>query len=339
MFIYIFQLLLQALQISAKKVPLLDQSDLLARYQNASSRLFLFDYDGTLTPIVRDPKKALPTAATIRTLERISADPLNEFWIISGRDARFLDQHLGFIQSIGLSAEHGAFVRRPNTKQWENISASGDMSWHADILLILSDFVRRTHGSWIERKDVAITWHYRNAPVEEGAKQATECKKRLEEKISQLSSKLEVMNGKMVLEVRPKGLNKGALAQQIIDDYTNSQGERKSPELILCVGDDVTDEGEIHIPTNHREQVLTHIQICSKRSIVPVRLRTEPSLFPSVRRLRPRQHLGTCQTQETSLLCSTSLHQLRMNSTKSYDVRVKLPIRIVRGIFKTPIRS
>ncbi|KAL8950088.1 MAG: hypothetical protein Q9222_003852 [Ikaeria aurantiellina] len=238
---------------------LLDHSDLLVRYQNASSRLFLFDYDGTLTPIVRDPKKALPTAATVRTLERISADPLNEFWIISGRDARFLDQHLGFIKPIGLSAEHGAFVRRPNTNQWENISGSGDLSWHADILLIFSDFVRTTHGSWIERKDVAITWHYRNAPIEEGAKQAVDCKKRLEEKISQTSSNLEVINGKMVLEVRPRGLNKGTLAQQIIDDHTNKRDERKSPDFVLSVGDDVTDEGETHYQND-----------CPKRGLTPL---------------------------------------------------------------------
>ncbi|KAL8701584.1 MAG: hypothetical protein Q9201_004828 [Fulgogasparrea decipioides] len=229
---------------------LLSQPAVHDHYQNSKARLLLFDWDGTLTPIVQNPEDAMPTAADIEVLKKISSDPENEFWIISGREPKFLDKHLGLIKSISLSAEHGAFVRRSHHFDWEETSDSADKMWQSTIMTIFEHFTSKTRGSWIERKNTAITWHYRNAAPEESVIHTEECKKRLEMVISGSLPNLEAINGKMCLEVRPRSVNKGAIVRRILEDYTQDQGQRTAPGFVLCVGDDVTDEDMFHAVRN-----------------------------------------------------------------------------------------
>jgi trehalose 6-phosphate synthase/phosphatase len=59
----------------------------------------MFDYDGTLTPIVKDPQAAIPSDRVIRTIKTLASDPRNAVWIISGRDQAFLDEWMGHISS------------------------------------------------------------------------------------------------------------------------------------------------------------------------------------------------------------------------------------------------
>ena len=69
--------------------PLLDKAAMLAQYRKSEKRLFMFDYDGTLTPIVKDPLAALPSERLIRTIKALAEDHRNNIWIISGRDQEF----------------------------------------------------------------------------------------------------------------------------------------------------------------------------------------------------------------------------------------------------------
>ena len=62
---------------------------------------------------------AVPTEDTLTALADLSADPRNLVYIISGRDGAFLEQHLGHIKGLGMSAEHGGFIRAPGSRQWE----------------------------------------------------------------------------------------------------------------------------------------------------------------------------------------------------------------------------
>ena len=219
---------------------LLDSAKLIEQYLESEARLFLLDWDGTLTPIVGDPKAAVPTAADIGILDMLSSNPKNDVWIISGRDSTFLQKHLGSLSSLGLSAEHGAYVRLANHADWHSTSEEADSAWQVAIMAILNDYTAKTLGSWVEKKAIAITWHYRNALPEIADSNATECKNYIEQIIPQLPSHLEVMDGKMCLEVRPKNVNKGAIVRSIIASY----GGRTCPDFVLCTGDDVTDEGE-----------------------------------------------------------------------------------------------
>ncbi|KAI4171915.1 MAG: hypothetical protein LQ343_003992 [Gyalolechia ehrenbergii] len=235
--------LLQQLLYFPRKIPSpLNPSDLLNRYRNATARLFLFGWDGTLTPIVRDPAPAVPTPAVL-ILQKLSPNPENEFWIISGRDPGFLEKHFSSVPSIGLSAEHGAFVRRPGHADWENASGRADKAWQDEAMTIFEKFTDKTPGSVIERKNVSITWHYRNAALEEGAVRSKECRNHLKEDVVQSNSDPEVIDGKMCLEIRPRSIDKGVIVQSIIAGFANKQKEPTAPDFVLCMGDDRTDEG------------------------------------------------------------------------------------------------
>jgi trehalose 6-phosphate synthase/phosphatase len=120
----------------AKQTPVLPQDRIDAKYLSAKKRLFLFDYDGTLAPIVKVPSMAVPSDATLEALTRLSKDPKNVVYIISGRDGEFLEQHLGHLKKLGMSAEHGGFVREPAQDGWTNFTETLDMDWMGEVLEI-----------------------------------------------------------------------------------------------------------------------------------------------------------------------------------------------------------
>jgi trehalose 6-phosphate synthase/phosphatase len=126
--------------------PALDRAKLLSQYRHAEKRLFMFDYDGTLTPIVKDPAAAIPSDRVIRTLKTLAADPANSVWIISGRDQAFLDEWMGHIPELGLSAEHGSFMRQPLSDEWVNLTEKEDMSWQQEVIDVFQHYTDKTQG-------------------------------------------------------------------------------------------------------------------------------------------------------------------------------------------------
>jgi trehalose 6-phosphate synthase/phosphatase len=76
---------------------------------------------------------AIPSAATLEALTKLSADPKNLVYIISGRDGNFLERHLGHLSNVGFSAEHGGFIRERGQKTWKNLTESIDMSWMSEV--------------------------------------------------------------------------------------------------------------------------------------------------------------------------------------------------------------
>lgn len=129
--------------------PALDRAKLLSQYRKAKKRLFMFDYDGTLTPIVKDPQSAIPSDRVIRTIKTLASDPDNAVWIISGRDQAFLDEWMGHITELGLSAEHGSFMRHPRSEEWENLTEKTDMSWQSDVMQVFQHYTERTQGQYL----------------------------------------------------------------------------------------------------------------------------------------------------------------------------------------------
>ncbi|KAJ3068405.1 threalose-6-phosphate phosphatase [Rhizoclosmatium hyalinum] len=214
--------------------PYLDFSLAHARFNSAKKRMFLFDYDGTLTPIVKIPSAAHPPPDMLKSLEILCADPRNCVFVISGRDQAPLDKWLGHIPGLGMSAEHGCFIKYPHEDGWHNLTEQMDLSWKTEVTEIFSYFTERTQGSFIEHKKSSITWHYRLADPDYGIFQAKECQNHLSHAIL---SKLpvEVLIGKKNIEVRPLSINKGEIVKGLV---------RSEPgvEFVLCAGDDKTDE-------------------------------------------------------------------------------------------------
>ncbi|KAK0203723.1 trehalose 6-phosphate phosphatase [Desarmillaria ectypa] len=219
---------------TAKMTPYIPKEILQSKYRMAKKRLFLFDYDGTLAPIVKIPSMATPSEQTLQALAKLCDDPNNVVYIISGRDGEFLDQHLGHFRKLGFSAEHGGFVREPGHKEWVNFTKSLDMSWMAEVYEIFKYYTERTTGSHIEVKKSSITWHYRSTDPEWGQFQCRQCQDLLENNLAH-KRPIEVLVGKKNLEVRPIAVNKGEIVKRIL--YYNPDAE-----FIFCAGDDKTDE-------------------------------------------------------------------------------------------------
>lgn len=211
---------------------------LLGWYVEAERRIFFLDYDGTLMPIQRVPSAAAPSPEIIKTLRMLTADPSNSVYVISGRDQKTLESWLGHIPRLGLSAEHGCFLRTIQepieNPTWISMVDLQELHWHQDVLPIMEYYTERTPGSFIEVKTVSITWHYRLADPEFGSWQAKEVKTHLDHTVASRNP-VEVVAGKKNVEVRPKSCNKGEIVKMILERHGKS-------DFIFCSGDDRTDE-------------------------------------------------------------------------------------------------
>lgn len=236
------QRLMTDLRFSRSKIntPVLDVHALMTSYHRSERRLFMFDYDGTLTPIVSDPDSATPTDRVVRTLKALASDRRNSVWIVSGRPQSFLQQWLGDVQALGLSAEHGCFMRYPNKEDWSNLTEDMDLSWCERVVQIFRKYADgSTDGTVLECKQIAITWHYRRADPGWAADISRACLKELQEQVEPFYD-VEVMKGKMNLEVRPRFVNKGEIAKRLIKEVKGDG----PPDFVVSIGDDHTDEGE-----------------------------------------------------------------------------------------------
>jgi trehalose 6-phosphate phosphatase len=184
----------------------------------ADAPLFFLDYDGTLAPIVDDPKAAVPHPDVPALLETLDARyPL---WIVTGRDidalSRFLDLPL---KAIGL---HGA---QEGVVGGEVKHLMTDEA--AESIAALRQSVPDVDGLNVEDKDRAFAVHYREADE-------AEAHERLRAWIDTMPDLLDAIWGKQVVELRPEGLTKGTAVRRIADRFPE-----RTP---VYLGDDVTDE-------------------------------------------------------------------------------------------------
>ncbi len=214
------------------RVKLLDEramEKIKTEYSTAAKRCLLLDYDGTLAALTRIPTEARPTSSLMKVLEKLCNDKKNEVCIISGRDAETLQGWLGNLQ-VNFIAEHGALIRYKGGDWEKQTSIPGD--WKNEIRPMLQSYVFRCAGSFIEEKQHAITWHYRNTHPGLGFVRSRE----LLNNLLQLTNNthLQVIDGNKVLEIRLTGMDKGMTALKVVG--------KLNPDFIFCIGDDTTDE-------------------------------------------------------------------------------------------------
>jgi trehalose 6-phosphate synthase/phosphatase len=199
-------------------------------FADADRRTFLLDYDGTLRELVTHPALAAPTAELRELLVRLAALSDTDVHIVSGRTRDSLESWLGDLP-VSLGAEHGAFVREPDGTWHRNVDT--DLTWlpRAEELLVRTS--EEVPGSVVERKETSVAWHYREAEPEYGQWRAHELLAALGQSLSGLPA--EVLTGHRVIEIRARGVNKGAYMRHL--ESTAIPGWQ-----ILAAGDDLTDD-------------------------------------------------------------------------------------------------
>ncbi len=211
----------------------LNRQRLVSAFTEAQSRLILLDYDGTLAPFSPLPQNAVPTPDLIGLLEVMAQDHRSVIALISGRSKADLEQWFGSIPNLWLAAEHGAVLRSPISKGWEQSHFSSADEWKERVYPILEHFVDRTPGSFIEEKEFSLVWHYRMADLEFGDWLANDLVANLEHMLA--DSPLKAVKGQKIVEVKLLWANKGRV-------YSRLQQLDQEFDFIMAAGDDSTDE-------------------------------------------------------------------------------------------------
>jgi trehalose 6-phosphate synthase/phosphatase len=215
----------------SEEPPPLASAECIASYRNGTRRLLLLDYDGTLVKFAARPHDARPDEELKRVLTRLTSHEANQVYVVSGRKAADLEEWLGSVPNLGLSAEHGGRWRMPGSVQWQGRKA--DTKWKDSVRPILQHFADRTPGSLIEEKEFALVWHYRTTEPEFGEWLGTELVAMLEGMLAE--TELRAYRGQKIVEVKPMWANKGAFARELLSSYFDG-------DFVLGIGDDRTDE-------------------------------------------------------------------------------------------------
>ena len=197
-------------------------------YDEATSRLIMLDYDGTLSPFVKRPEDAIPSKQLMELLKKLSSDRHNKVVINSGRSHKILDQWLSRLP-IDFAAEHGMFYKE-NGKWYRNIEHN--IEWDEEILEIIRHTIDKTPNSHLEKKEAALVWHYRNVDVWLAELRSRQLINALIAPCARLN--LQIIPGNKVVEIKPPDFNKGSEVTRRL---------KKDPyDFVLAIGDDTTDE-------------------------------------------------------------------------------------------------
>lgn len=215
-------------QLENKLLSATRANELASDYHIARNRLIVLDYDGTLKGFKNNPIDAAPTPEIMELLANLCKDSRNKVVINSGRDATNLEQWFGGIENLSMAAEHGASYKENGV--WHD--AVEKTEWNSQILSAMRGFVRKTPGAWLEKKDMALAWHYRDVDTWLGMLRA----KQLMQTLFPICSveNLQILNGNKVVEVKSNEYSKGTEILRLLslDKY----------DFMLVIGDDVTDE-------------------------------------------------------------------------------------------------
>ncbi|KAJ1676497.1 Trehalose-6-P synthase/phosphatase complex synthase subunit [Spiromyces aspiralis] len=148
-------------------------------------------------------------------------------------------------------------VSVPASPDWYCLVGNIDPTWRRTIMRLFEHYTERTPSSFIEAKDIDITWHYRNADPEFGNWQASELQINLEKVLSHMP--LTVSRGDKTVEVRPAAVNTATAIRYILNDLS---GKGDEIDFILAIGDGKSDETVFSFlnheqPYNSLDRVLT----------------------------------------------------------------------------------
>ncbi|MFD8724101.1 trehalose-phosphatase [Streptomyces sp. NPDC059629] len=213
------------------------------------------DFDGTLAPIVADPEQARAHPDAVPALAAL-APKVAAVAVVTGRPAEVAVRHGGFAGVPGL--EHLVVLGHYGAERWD--AATGEITSpppHPGIAAVraelpaILDRVGAAHGAWIEEKGFAVAVHTRRADDPQAAFDS------LRAPLTDLATRhaLIVEPGRLVLELRPPGMDKGVALRE----YAREIGAGS----VLYAGDDLGDIPAFAAVEKLRTEGVPGLLVCS----------------------------------------------------------------------------
>ncbi|MDN3053006.1 trehalose-phosphatase [Streptomyces sp. SRF1] len=213
------------------------------------------DFDGTLAEIVPDPDQARAHPGAVPGLSRL-APRVRSVAVITGRPAEVAVRYGGFAGAEGLDGL--VVLGLYGAERWD--AASGAVQApepHPGVAVVKAELPAAleahgaSHGTWVEDKGRAVAVHTRRAEDPQATFE------RLRAPLHALAERhgLIVEPGRLVLELRPPGMDKGVA----LTEYVRQTGA----EAVLYAGDDLGDLAAFAAVERLREKGVPGVLVCS----------------------------------------------------------------------------
>ncbi len=199
--------------------------DAIERLATTPILLVASDYDGTLAPIVNDPKRAFPQHQVMVALKSLASMPHTHVAVISGRALRDLAMLTGSPAAVHLVGSHGSEFEPGFADHLD----PADVERLDSIQNELTRLADGHAGVDLESKPASVAFHYRNAAEKDHDLLAATVRTAFENRAG-----IYLNEGKKVVEVSVISTDKG-LAMKCIR-------QRVGASAALYLGDDRTDE-------------------------------------------------------------------------------------------------
>jgi trehalose 6-phosphate phosphatase len=221
--------------------------------------LVALDFDGTLAPIVDDPDVAVIHREAPEVLEDLSAQ-VRAVAVLTGRPARQVLALGGLDEvgdSIGESGRELVILGQYGNERWtSNARRVVSPKPPAGLASLIGDLPRLLRqadatDAWVEEKGLAVAVHTRRMA------EPREAFDRLLPTLTEAAKarNLTVEPGRMVIEIRAAGMDKGLALRRLVEEY----GAR----AVLFVGDDLGDVPAFEAVADLRAGGMPALLVCS----------------------------------------------------------------------------
>jgi trehalose 6-phosphate phosphatase len=192
------------------------------------SRLaILLDIDGTLLDLAPTPRQVFASRALRETLARLSTRTGGALAFVSGRPVVELDLIFAPLQLPAIGG-HGAEMRLSPGKSNGKLQPP---SLDPRVKQRFASIAQLGPGILLEDKGYSLALHYRLVPEKETLVR----EKAAEIQASLPSQSIEILPGKLMLEIKPSGFTKGTAVRELMA-HAPFAGRRP-----IFIGDDITD--------------------------------------------------------------------------------------------------
>lgn len=213
--------------------------DFLRDLQKAKAVALFFDYDGTLTPIVKRPELATLSKNNRLLIKKIARKSWAKVSVVSGRTLKNVKKLVG-VKGIIYAGNHGLELEGPKLKYTNKKAEIIQKKCINVVYRQLKDELGSYSKILIEHKGLTLSVHYR---LEKDVGKVKKVFKIINGATRSYikKKKLRVTHGKKVVEIKPKiNWHKGKIVQWLLRYFKQNSSSKNI--LPIYLGDDTTDE-------------------------------------------------------------------------------------------------